>query len=165
MDIDPEFLRKVQRSGWIIRAVDETAVFGSCPREGCQVMVKLRPEASIPDACSRGPDLAEQAVESYDQARVFLRGRRETLGLSIKDVELGIGMADDHLAKFEKDDPSRIPTVPIFVEWAKGLGYEVVLRPTSLPPLMLRIIAETREKLRKRLTHFRIHAARRGSRF
>ena len=93
---------------------------------------------------------------------MFLRDRREGLGLTIREVEESAGITVDFLAKFEKDDPSKFPNAQTFFEWAKTLGYEVVLRPAPLPPTTLRILSDTRAKLRMRLTKFRIHGERRS---
>jgi len=164
MAIDQDFLRLIQRRGWQIVSADEEHVWAGCPREGCKLTVRLRPDGLVPDACGRGADLTEHVVTSFDVGRLFLRDRRVSLGLSIREVEEIGGIAEDFLAKFEKDNPSKTPNAQTFLEWAKALGYEVVLRPSFLPPLALRIIAETRAKLRSRITMFRVHAARRLTR-
>ncbi len=164
MGLDQFFLRQLQRLGWIILAAEQDRVLCGCPREGCEVKLCLTPKSHIPQTSGRGPDYADIAVENFEDARLFLRQRRENLGLIIREVEDVAGIAGDFLAKFEKDDPSKIPNAQTFIEWAQTLGYEVVLRPGKLPPYALRVLAETREKLHQRRTKFRIHAARRASR-
>ena len=161
--LDPKWLREIQKLGWIIRSADETNGWAACPRDGCTMTAKLREDGPLPAVCKRGPDLSEKSVEFFDDARVFLRDRREGLALTIREVEESAGITVDFLAKFEKDDPSKIPNAQTFIEWAKTLGYEVVLRPAPLPPTTLRILSDTRAKLRMRLNKFRIHGERRRS--
>lgn len=161
--IDPAFMRRVQQAGWIIIGADEFTVWGSCPRDGCSLKVKLKPDATLPQTCGRGPDLAEIVVNTFDDARIPLRDRRDDLGLIIKDVEEAAGMAVDYLSKFEKDNPSKIPNAQTFFEWAQALGYQVVLRPAPLPPYTMRLISDSRDKLDLRRRHLRIHADRRRS--
>jgi transcriptional regulator with XRE-family HTH domain len=160
--MDPKWLRDIQKAGWVILAADEEHVWGACPRDGCTMRAKLHPSRPIPETSCRGPDLAEKTVEFFDDARLFLRDRREGLGLTIREVEESAGITVDFLAKFEKDDPSKFPNAQTFFEWAKTLGYEVVLRPCPLPPTTLRVLSDTRAKLRMRLTKFRIHGERRS---
>lgn len=160
--MDAKFLRDVQAAQWLIKAVDEDHVVASCPRAGCALTVKLREGAAIPQTCRTGPDLAERVVGSFEEIRLFLRSRREDLGLAIRDVEEVAGTATDHLAKWEKDGPSKIPNTETFLEWAQSLGYEVVLRPSALPPVALRAIVETRPLLRRREKRNRYYKARRA---
>lgn len=164
MGLDQFFLRQLQRFGWIILAAEENRVLCGCPREGCEVKLCLTPKSHIPQTSGKGPDYAEIIITGFEDARPFLREHRENLGVTIRELEEAAGIAVDFLAKFEKDDPSKIPNVQTFIEWAQTLGYEVVLRPGKLPPIMLRIISETRDKLQQRRTKFRIHRARRASR-
>jgi len=125
----------------------------------------LRPGKSIPETCAIGPDLAEVTVEHFETARVFLRDRREQLCLTIKELEEAAGITVDFMAKFEKDDPSKIPNTQTFIEWAQSLGYDVVLRPGKLPPNVLRLMADTRERVLARRNAFkRFHRLRSSSR-
>lgn len=144
MSLEPQFLRDVQRAGWDIRSVDPTGVIAGCPRQGCSLTVKLRSGVKIPETCRRGPDFRETPVANFDAARVALRDRRRALALSVEDVEHIAGVTASHLAKAEKDNPSRIVQMNIFLEWCDALGIEVVLRPKELPALALTIIARTR---------------------
>jgi hypothetical protein len=165
MSIDPEFLAAIQKAGWRIVHVDATAAFCACRREGCGLTVKLQQGSSFPDTSRPGPDLAEQIVGSFDDARRFLRQKREHLALTIPDVEAGAGIATDFLAKFEKDDPVKIPNAQTFIEWASSLGFQVVLRPGDIPRNMLRLIADTRDgvkRRRQRTAHFRQLRAAKG---
>jgi hypothetical protein len=158
MTIEPKFLNDVQRAGWNLVAVDEERAVAGCPRSDCNLTVNLKPGATIPEVCRPKPPLAEHAIASFDAARVALRGRREELGFTIRDVENIGGIADDYLAKFEKDDPAKIPNAQTFIEWAQALGYDVVFRPTMLTAMALRTIADTRRMLEARRKHFEFRA-------
>jgi len=160
--MDAEFLRAVQKAQWLIKAAGEDYVMVSCPRAGCNVTLNLTPGGFIPQTCKVGPDLLEKTVGSFDDVRVFLRTRREDLALSIRDVEEAAGLETDHMAKFEKDNPTKIPNVTTFLEWAGALGYEVVLRPSPLPHIALRAIIETRPFLKRRVQRNRNSRARRN---
>jgi len=162
--VSPEYMRACQAKGWNIISADEEHLFAACPRAGCGLQIKLREGGKIPQTDRPMPALAEIAVEQFDDARMGLRERREQLGLSIKDVEDAAGLATDHLAKFEKDDFTKIPNAQTFIEWANSLGYTVTLRPTGLPPVTLGIIASTRHYLRKRLQSYRHFREVRASR-
>jgi len=158
MTISAEFLKRVQAAGWNIVTADKEHVWGSCPRAGCNLRVKLRDGAAIPATCRPTPALAEIVVEQFDDARVAMRARREELCLSIKDVEEAGGIAGDFLAKFEKDEVAKIPNAQTFIEWVQALGYKVVLRPAELPPYTMRIIEQTRAQVaprKKAYAHFR----------
>jgi transcriptional regulator with XRE-family HTH domain len=159
--MDAEFLRAVQRAQWLIKAADEDYVIVRCPRAGCTLTVRLSPGNPIPQTCRVGPDLLEKVVQSFEDARLFLRERREDLALSIRDVEEVAGVATDHMAKWEKDQPTKIPNTETFLEWSGALGFEVVLRPTGLPPVALRAIIETRPLLKRRVQRNRSSRARR----
>lgn len=146
MSVTPEFLREVQRAGWDLMSVDLGSALVSCPRQGCNLRVRLKSGTAIPETCGRGPDLRETVVRSYEDARIALRNKRHSLTLSIAEVEDIAGMASDHLAKAEKENPSRILTTNIFLEWCEALGFEVVLRPKELSPYALRVISQTRAR-------------------
>lgn len=149
--MDPKFLKRIQEAGWQIVHVEHDSAVMGCKREGCGLKSRIKSGAAIPMAASKLPALAEHAVNGFDDARVFLRQRRENLALSIKDVELVAGIAVDYAAKFEKDEPSKIPNVETFIDWAGALGYQVVLRPVELPPYTVRVIAETRTMVKSRI--------------
>lgn len=158
MSIDPEFLAAIQRAGWRIVAVEPTSALCSCRRDGCGLTVRLQQGEKFPVTDRKGPDVAEQVVSSFEDARVFLRQKREHLALTIADVEAGAGIASDFLAKFEKDNPSKIPNAQTFIEWASSLGYQLVLRPGDIPKNMLRMISDTRQGIKRRrfrTVHFR----------
>lgn len=154
MTLDPKFLRDVQNSGWLIRFVDQDSVTAACPRQGCSTLLKLRSGTRIPDACGSGADFREVVVGNYETLRAALKLRRQTLGLAIAEVEDIAGVATDHLAKAEKEGPSRVPTLDILAEWAEALGYEIVLRSKPLPAYTLRVISQTRPRLDARLRQF-----------
>lgn len=159
--MDQSFLKDVQQKGWPIQTVTEDTVVSPCPNAGCSVRVNLKSGTKIPTACRAGVELRSQVVTVFDDARVFLRSRREELRLTIRDVESISGMADDFLAKFEKEKPSKYPNVQTFVEWAQSLGFKVVLMPAEFPPLALRVIAETRHLIPARDQMTSQHHARR----
>lgn len=163
MTVDQKFLRDVQAAGWQIKAADQSKVVAGCPRAGCALKILLRPDAPVPDTCKPGPDLAEVTVRTYEDARVFLRARREALNLTIKELEEVAGASVDHLAKAEKNNPSKLPNAQLLVEWAASLGYEVVLRPASLPPMALRYISDTRQHVASRVKMRPHHHQRRAS--
>lgn len=141
--MDVPFLRKVQDAGWLIDRVDKNSVDAACPREGCSLRVKLRQGAAIPTACGGGAS-DERIIQNFEDARVVLLHRRQRLALSISDVEHIAGMTPDYLAKFGKENPSKIPNAQTFLEWAQALGMEVVFRPARLPMIGLRQVADTR---------------------
>lgn len=145
MKIDPTFLRQVQTAGWQIAGATEDKVLAGCPTPGCPVKVTFAPGQQVRQACGQG-QTSSVVVGSFDDARLFLRARRNALALAIRDVEDVAGISVDFLAKFEKDDPSKYPNAQTFLEWVQALGYEVVLRPAVLPLYALRVIAETRPR-------------------
>lgn len=159
--MDADFLRAVQKAQWLIRAAGEDYVMVACPRAGCNVTLNLFPGGFIPQTCKVGPDMLEKTVQSFEDVRLFLRARREDLALSIRDVEEAAGLETDHMAKFEKDNPTKIPNVTTFLEWVSALGYEVVLRPGPLPQIALRAIIETRPFLKRRVQRVNRTRARR----
>lgn len=159
----PEFLRKVQQAGWHIEKVTEDAVQAKCPSAGCALRAMLAEGGFVPDCDpARSRDLVDRKVETYDDIRLMLRERRESLGLSIREVEEIGGMATDHLAKAEKDDPVKIPNANLLIEWAQSLGFELVLRPTDMTPYAIRTICDTRGVQERRSRRFDIEARRRG---
>ncbi len=160
--IDAKFLRTVQEAGWHIESASEKAVTGRCPAQGCQQCATLKPGDDIPAVDPDGHrDRRDIPVETFDDLRGHLRQRREQLGLTIKETEEIGGIAQDHLAKFEKDDSRRLPNAQTAIEWAQALGYQVVLRPGPMTALGLRTIADTRPKLKHRKRRFEIEAERR----
>lgn len=163
MGIERKFLDEVQRAGWIVKEASDEAVLGGCPRPGCGLKVALKPGVPIPKTCSGEDAVALVEVRTFDDARKFLRERREDLGLSIKEMEEICGIAADFAAKFEKDDPSKIPNAQTFIEWAQGLGYVVFLKPGKLSSLAMETIAITRHRRAARLRQTRHHRSRRAN--
>lgn len=158
MLLTAEFIREVQAAGWDIVAADTESVWAGCPRGGCNLRLRIKAGSSIPSVCRSTPLLPEIVVKSHvNDARPALRDRRVELGLSIKDVEDCSGIAADHLAKMEKDDPSKLPNILTFVDLANSLGYDVVLRPSAagLPPITIGRIIETRPIQERRKIHFK----------
>lgn len=163
--MDPMFLRDVQANGWHIRAVTESSVIGKCPSVGCNLHAELHIDGHIPavdPGCRR--DLIDQKVESYSDIQGILKERREGLALSIRETEEIAGIATDHIAKMEKENPSKIPNAEILIEWAQALGYEVVFRPIPMTSYAIRTICDTRDKVASRTKRFRLEERRRGSR-
>lgn len=125
-------------------------------------MLALRSSAAIPVACNSGPDFTEVVVRDYEDLRVFLRDRRNALVLNIPEVEEMAGMTKDMLAKCEKDNPSKIPNIQTLIEWANSLGYDLVLRHSTLPPKSVRYIVDSRDKVKARTTRLPQWAGRRA---
>lgn len=136
-------MSQAQSAGWVIHALTDSGVIAACPRAGCSLKVALKEGAAIPTPCAP-VDSKEIAVANYEAVRISLRQRRRALGLSIPDVEHISGMASSHLAKAEKDDPSKIVTIDTLALWAGALGYELILRPVPLTNLALRVLSEKR---------------------
>lgn len=151
--IDPSFLKEIESRGWIIEACDETSCIAKCRSTGCGMRLRLAPGKAIPLNIPDQGYVVDLAVESFDQVRQILRDRREGLTLSIQELEQASGLADDHILKFERDnwqDSGRMPNTETFIAWAQSLGYQVVLRPTSLPAITLGLISSTRHKYKSR---------------
>lgn len=160
--VTPQFLRDVQEAGWQIKGANEGAVLGGCPREGCSLKVNLKPGRPLPVACTSGKERTQVVVRTFEDARIPLRERRKELGLTIKEMEEIAGITVDYAAKFEKDNPSKIPNAETFFEWAQALGYDVVLVPSALPSKALSYIANSRDQqgVRKRMENY--HAQRKA---
>ena len=163
--VDPSFLKDVQRSGWHIEKVEPDHVIGKCPSHGCALRAKLAQGAKVPAVDpSQDRDKLDEPIESFDQLRRIMRARREGLGLTMHEVEELAGMSVDFVAKFEKDNPSKLPNMQTTLEWIQSLGYEVVIRKATMPPLTLRTICDTRDKLASRQKRFAMDERRRGQR-
>lgn len=145
-------LQKAQRAGWIIEGCDDDGMLCRCPSAGCGLRVKIKYGGPI-QSCDPGLNRDPRSIQigSYEDVRKILRDRREDLLLTIMEVEDIAGLTHGHLMKAEKENPTRTPGLDIIAEWAAALGYEVVLRPTQLPKLSLRIIDETRRYRGRRL--------------
>lgn len=163
--MDPKFLKEVEQNGWRIEKVTDQFVIGRCPSVGCALRAKLDKNASIPpvDPGARR-NRTDITIDGYDALRVALRSRREEICLTIKELEEIAGAATDHLAKAEKDQPTRIPNAMLLLEWIQALGYEVVLRPGELPAYTRRVICDTRNKYASRTRRFSLEQRRRGKR-
>lgn len=156
MQVTPEYIRRVQDAGWHVVAADLESVWIGCPRGGCNLRTRLKAGGAIPTVCRSAPPIATITVDDYMRvARPALRDRRQQLGLTIKDVEEVSGIADDHLAKMEKDDPSKIPNILTFIDWARSLGFQLVLVPDAMPQVTITKIAETREAQERRKSVYR----------
>lgn len=157
MNID--WLKMIQRNGWRIETASKDDCTALCPTPGCKMRVRFKDGGNIPvrDVPLHSLD---KAATSFDDAREILKERRQELGLTIAEVEHIAGIASDHLAKFERTDWSRPPGIGIFLEWCQALGIDVILRPSDLPPVTLRWIAETRSKADARRRRFAIERAR-----
>lgn len=163
--MDPKFLKKVQECGWHLEQVSETQVVGRCPAEGCGMKALLKQGEPVPqvdpDQRRNGLDVP---VESFDHFRRILRERREDLGLRIWETEYMVGVAIDFFAKVEKENPSKTVNFQTALDWAQALGFEIVLRPTSIDNAQsLSIICETRDKLPYRRRRNNLERERRGA--
>lgn len=147
--VTPKFLAQVQDSGWVISSVTGEVVVARCASAGCKMAAKLSPDRNVP-TINRTDERTHIPIEAYDQLRQVLRERRKELCLSIAEVEDITGLTRDHLAKMEKDNPSKIPSAMIIWDWIQALGYEVVLRPKPLPKIALTEIVDTRDKAERR---------------
>lgn len=138
-------LKNIQRNGWIIESVDDEGTFCRCPSFGCNLRVKIKHGTNV-RSCDPGltRNPTEVQIGSYEDLRMFLRKRREQLLLTIPEVEEIAGLTAYHIAKAEKDNPSRLPELGTIILWSQALGYDVVLRPTQLSTMTLRFIDETR---------------------
>lgn len=143
MSVDAKFLERVQSAGWNVLRVSEKDVVAACPSASCCMKAELSPDQPVPQI-SRQDNRGDMMVETYDQIRLALRGRRHDLGLSIKDVEEATGMTSDHLAKMEKDGPSREPSIFLLMCWLEALGFDLVLRAKPMPRITLKAIEDTR---------------------
>lgn len=144
MKIFQDFLRDIQRAGWIIEEVDHEAAVAQCPAHGCGMRTSFTPSQDIPQACPGGGALAEVPMSDYAQLLAFLSQRRENLALNMPEAEAIIGLADGHLNKIES--MVRQPYPATLFDWAAGLGYQIVLRPVGLPPKALAVISQTRDR-------------------
>lgn len=148
---DAKFFRAIEARGWMIEAADkDSSCIARCKSPGCSMRLRIKPGGIIPQRQVDQRLGLDETLEGYDDARDVLRRRREQLGLSIAEVEAAAGIAQDHMLKFERDDPTRLPNIATYIIWANTLGYEVVLRPSTLPPITCRLIEETRDRYESR---------------
>lgn len=159
--MDADFLKRLQAAGWHVESVTDEKVVARCRSPGCQLRMKMTERSPLFQSHAPGYGL-DYEVNEYEQVRELLRQRREQLGLTIADVEEICGLADGHLAKAEKDGPTRIPRFDVLATWAAGLGFSFVLRPIPLTPYANRIICESRDKLAARTQRFSVEQRRRG---
>lgn len=163
--MDPKFLKKVEEAGWTVEQSGERQVLARCPAQGCGMKAVLTEGKPVPAV---DPDMSRQGLDrpvaSYDDARRILRERREDLRLRIHELEEATGTCVDYIAKAEKENPTRIPNFQLFLDWANTLGLEVVLRPTQIDnSLPLRMIADTRERVKHRSRRNELDRSKRGS--
>jgi len=161
--MDAKFVKEVQAKGWSVQAVSSEAVVAKCPSAGCNLFAELKYGGHIPavdPGCRRDP--IDIQVASYDDIRRQLRAARESLLLSIREVEEISGIASDHLAKVEKDKNPRMPPAQMLFDWAGALGFEIVLRPIPLPALAIRTIMDTRDRTAARTKRNTMESRRRA---
>ena len=149
----PDDLKAIQRAGWAIVGADEQSCVVKCTTFGCQMRARFVAGGAVPQRSVPAHNW-DRVVRSFDDVREVMKDRRQELGLTIPEVEHISGIASDHLAKFEKTDWNRPPNINTLMSWATALGYEVVLRHGELPPVTLRWIAETRDKVATRRGRF-----------
>lgn len=162
--MDAKFLKDVQAKGWAIQSVSTEGAIAKCPSAGCNLYAELKYGAHVPavdPGCRRDP--IDIQVATYDEIRRQLRAARESLLLTIREVEEISGIASDHLAKVEKDLNPRMPPAQMLFEWAGALGFEIVLRPAPLPSLAIRTIMDTRDKTAARTKRTTLEGRRRTS--
>lgn len=161
--MDAKFLKDVQAKGWAVQAVTGDAVIAKCPSAGCLLHAKLEPGSPVPvvdPGCRRDP--IDRQVSTYDEIREMLRERRETLLLTIREVEEIAGLEPDLLAKVERDGTKKIPNVQTLLDWSGSLGFEIVMRPIPLTAYAVRTIIETRDKTAARTKRMSLENRRRG---
>jgi transcriptional regulator with XRE-family HTH domain len=156
MSITPEFMAAIQKAGWRIVAADDHCVTCACGNPGCSLKIKLEPAKPIPRPWDESSVVAWERVTDADGLRRSLRNRREELGLTIPEVEEGIGLVDGHLGKIEKDYPSKIPNVMTLLWLMRCLGLAMYIAPYELPHPMLRTISATRSKIAYRRLRVKI---------
>lgn len=137
----PDFIRRVQRAGWLLVTVQPESCVARCSRPGCDMQAKFVPNRPIPCV---GQDDRSAGLMGFEALRQTLRRRRHELALTIPEVEAAAGLAADHLAKSEREGSTRPPNFDLCVQWAAALGYELTLRPAALPPITTRLIADSR---------------------
>jgi len=148
---DAKFFRAIEARGWMIEVADkDSSCIARCKEPGCSMRLRIKPGGVIPKREVDQRLSLDEVIESFDDARQVLRRRREQLGLSIEEVETAAGIATDQMLKFERDEPTRLPNIVTYLIWAQTLGYEVVLRPSTLPPITCRLIEETRDRYESR---------------
>lgn len=138
-------LKKCQAAGWLVVGATDTHALCKCPSFGCGLKFSVpygtnppRPEKMV------GRDPSEKRIESSDEMRKFLRYCRQERLLSIPEIEQLAGLAHGHIAKAEKDDPSRRNlSIETVLYWAGALGYDLVLKPSAMPNASLRVLAES----------------------
>lgn len=144
--ITKEDILRAQNRGWMVEAVDEDRIVGRCPAHGCGLKAVLKAGSKIPQC---DPDLRRDPtmlpIGIYDDLRLILKERREGLNLSMGDIEFASGLADGHVNKMESPNPARIPQIDTVLLWLQSLGYELVVRPTELPPATASILEGTRD--------------------
>ena len=140
-----EDLERIQKAGWMIVAADDERTLARCPAYGCGLKVNI-PHGSSVQACDPGlsRDAWDIPIGNYEDIRLVLKDRRQELLLTIPEVEDIAGLSVDHIAKAEKKDPARKPTIETMIYWAQALGFEILLRHTGMPKKTLRFIDETR---------------------
>lgn len=163
--MDTKFVKDVQAAGWSIEAVTKDTVIAKCPSAGCNLYAELKQGGVVPavDPGARR-DPIDQQVATYDTIRKMLRQRRESLLLTIRELEEVAGLEPDLLAKVERDGTKKIPNVQTMLDWAGALGFELVLRPVPMTALALRTIVETRDKTAARSKRMTLENRRRGER-
>ena len=162
--MDAKFVKDVQAKGWSVQSVSTDAVVAKCPSAGCNLYAELRYNGFVPTidpGCRRDP--MDIQVATYDDIRRQLRAARESLLLTIREVEEIAGLEPDLLAKVERDGTKKIPNVQTLSDWAGSLGFEIVLRPIPLTAYALRTIIETRDKMAARSKRMTLENRRRAS--
>lgn len=161
--MDAKFLKDVQSKGWAVQAVNPDGVIVKCPSAGCNLFAELKYDAHVPAVDpGRRRDATDVQVATYEDIRLQLRAARESLLLTIKEVEEIAGIEPDLLAKVERNGTKKIPNVQTLSDWAGALGYEIVLRPVPLTNYALRTIIETRDKSASRTKRMTLESRRRA---
>ncbi|GIT90135.1 hypothetical protein JANAI62_03820 [Jannaschia pagri] len=154
-----DFLKRVQRAGWILVTAHKGHCVAKCPNASCGMVAKFVPGKPIPQA---SPMTDHIVIVSFEDLLAALKHRRHELALTIPEVEHAAGFSSDHLAKAESSKAVRTPGLQLCIQWAQALGYEIVLKPAPLPPVTLRHISDSRHLVPHRRTAQRRRAANQG---
>jgi hypothetical protein len=142
-------MREAETRGWQIEAATDFACVGRCPTVGCSMRVKLSLGASIPARVVNG-FRNEHLITCFKDAADLLIDRRQDLKLTALEVANAAGVTDFLIAKGETKDPKRGTGFETVLLWANSLGYDIVFRPARMPPVTLRAVAETRDRVNQR---------------
>lgn len=151
--MDPKFLKEVQDLGWVIEGASEDGATCRCAASGCQMRAKLVQGGVLPAVRTTSANPLDVPVSSSSDVVEMIWQRMDALSLIISEVEEIAGVATDHFAKVSSRSAPRPLNFQLASELLAAIGYEIVLRPTSLSPKALRYISDTRDRVKERRKH------------